>query len=252
MRPEMRHPFELKFSVRVLHNICLSVPNLCPLVCSCFTVFLFLLSPVFYLLYDALWLFCFHTSNVYLELPQTEVLLRSFLCFYACVCIQLLSSADCNPSEPSLCECMFVLVHFFPVWKMLDCMFMCVCMRDVQRNVLWYRESFRNAISSLSVYARIHVGFIRIWKCCAAVPGLASPSSVAAPSLSPFVRSLASAVSLAGSCIRDEGLERRGRPAAYTRKLAIINRINMPRISDTFKSVCLCVCVWVGGRGCSS
>lgn len=32
MGPEMRHPSE--FGVRVLHNICLTAPDLCPLVCS--------------------------------------------------------------------------------------------------------------------------------------------------------------------------------------------------------------------------
>lgn len=30
----MRHPFELKFGVRVLHNICLSAPDLHPVICS--------------------------------------------------------------------------------------------------------------------------------------------------------------------------------------------------------------------------
>lgn len=34
MRPEMRQRFELEFSVRVLHNICLSAANLCPLISS--------------------------------------------------------------------------------------------------------------------------------------------------------------------------------------------------------------------------
>jgi len=133
------------------------------------------------------------------------------------VCVQLLSSADCNPSEPALSVCVRARLCwsiFFLVWKMPDCMFLCVhvCVRDVLRNTLWYRESFRNAISSLSVYACIHVGFIRIWKCCAAVPVLASPS-VRSRSLA-FARSLPSAVSLADSCIRDEGLERRGRPTS--------------------------------------
>lgn len=33
MRPEMRHPFELGLGVRVLHNICLSETDLCPLIC---------------------------------------------------------------------------------------------------------------------------------------------------------------------------------------------------------------------------
>lgn len=42
MRPEMRHPFEFEFGVRVLHNICLSAPDLCLPICS-LSHFLFLL-----------------------------------------------------------------------------------------------------------------------------------------------------------------------------------------------------------------
>lgn len=34
MRPEMGHPFELEFGVRVLHNICLLAPDLPALICS--------------------------------------------------------------------------------------------------------------------------------------------------------------------------------------------------------------------------
>ena len=150
---------------------------------------------------------------------------------------------------------MFVLVHFFfPVWKNAGLhvyVCLCVCMRDVRRHALWYRESFRNAISSLSVYWCIHVGFIRIWKCCAAVLGLASPS-VRSRSLAFSLRSffwprqslwLAHALEMRGW--REEGDQRQGRPTAYTRKLAIINRINTSCISDTFKSVCVCVGVCV-------
>lgn len=149
-----------------------------------------------------IWVIGFHffqAFDIQLELPQTELLLRSFLFFffYACVCVfNCCRQQTVIPlSLPCVCEracvSMFVLVHFFfpglenaglHVYVCLR-MCVCVCMRDVQRYALWYRESFRNAISSLSVYGCIHVGFIRIWKCCAAVPGLASPS-VRSPSRS--------------------------------------------------------------------
>ncbi len=180
----MGHCFELEFGVRVLHNICL--PDLL-FVSPSFSVAHHLFSTYSHQCIGMIRAFGFHyfdASDIWFELPQTELLLRSFLFFMpacVCVCIQLLSSADSNPSELSLCVCMFVLVHFFLVWKnaglsVYVCLCVCVCMRDVQRYALWYRESFRNAISSLSVYGCIHVGFIRIWKCCTAVPGLASPS----------------------------------------------------------------------------
>lgn len=56
-------------------------------------------------------------------------------CFYAYVCVQLLSSADYNPSEPSLSVCLRVCSCwsiFFPlVWKMPDCMFVCVCVWEM-------------------------------------------------------------------------------------------------------------------------
>lgn len=101
-----------------------------------------------------------HASDIKSELPQTELLLTSFLCFYACVCV-----FNCCRQQtviPLSLPCVYVCVSpfFFPGWKMPDCMFMCVCvcMRDVRRNALWYRETFRNAISSLSVYGCIHVG----------------------------------------------------------------------------------------------
>lgn len=194
----------------------------------------------------------FHPSDIQLELPQTELLLTSFLCFYFWVCV--FNCCHQQTLIPLSLPCAYVCVSPFcfpPVRKKPDCMFMCVCMcmRDVQRNGLWYRESFRNAISSLSVYGCIHVEFIRIWKCCAAVPGLASPSVRSRSLALPFAHSLASAASLAGSCIRDEGLERKGRPSSgetntYTWKLTTINRINMPRVSYT---VCLLVSGWVGG-----
>lgn len=147
--------------------------------------------------------------------PQTQLPPKKFSVFLCrCVCIRLLSSADCNPSEPCLyvCACLCLSIFFLPSLEIAG-LHVCAClwvfMRDVQRNALWYRESYRNAIS-LSVPACIHVGFIRIWKCCAAVPG--AVLFLRPLPLSPFSRSSASVVSLAGSCIRDEGLHRRGRP----------------------------------------
>lgn len=101
--------------------------------------------------------------------PQTEVL-SSFWCFMPFAC-----GFNCCRQQtviPLKLPCVHVCVSLFfggaGGWKMPDCVFMCVyvCMRDVRRNALWYR----NAISSLSVYGCI--GFIRIWKCWAAVPGV--------------------------------------------------------------------------------
>lgn len=83
----------------------------------------------------------FYTSDIYLELSQTEVLFRSFLCFYAC--IQLLSSADCNPSEPSLCVYVCVspfFSHFGKCWTACLCVSVCVCERCSAECPLIQRE----------------------------------------------------------------------------------------------------------------
>lgn len=107
-----------------------------------------------------------------LELPpQTEVL-SSFWCFIPFAC-----GFNCCRQQtviPLKLPCVHVCVSLFFGGEgggearggkcRTACL--CVCMRDVQRNALWYR----NAISSLSVYGCI--GFIRIWKCWAAVPGV--------------------------------------------------------------------------------
>lgn len=80
--------------------------------CPSFPSFLFLFG--FWCEFDQRSRFyCFH---ILLELPKTELPFRSL----QCLCTHLLSSADCNPSEP-------VCVVRFPGWKMPDCMFMCVC-----------------------------------------------------------------------------------------------------------------------------
>lgn len=213
MRPEMRHLFGLEFSVRVLHNICLFGFWSAPSLSFCY------LPPLFFpcfLSVATLWSekSVAALSRHLVKTSSNRTSLKKFSVFMpVCVFICCRQQTVIPLSHP--CVCVFALVLFFFLgWKMPDCMFVCVCacvcVRDVQWNALWYRESFRNAISSLSVYACIHVGFIRIWKCCAAVPWLASPS-VCSRSLA-FARSLASAVSPADSCIRDEGLERRGRP----------------------------------------
>lgn len=87
---------------------------------------------------------CFRTSDIQSELPQTELLLRSFLCFYAAVCvfsccrqqtvIPLSLPRVCGYVSVNVCVCPFFPglenagLHVY-VWP-------CVCMRDVQRNAL--------------------------------------------------------------------------------------------------------------------
>lgn len=85
---------------------------------------------------------CFHASDIQLELPQTELLLRSFLCFYACVCVfNCCRQQTVIPlSLPCACVCVYVCVSpFFPCLENAGLhvyVCLCVCMRDVQRNAL--------------------------------------------------------------------------------------------------------------------
>lgn len=182
-----------------------------------------------------------HASDMKLELPQTELLLTSFLCFYACVCV-----FNCCRQQtviPLSLPCVYVCVSpffFLPgVGKCRTaCLCVSVCVWEMFGGMPFDTERLLEMQFPPFLYMGVFMlGFIRIWKCCAAVPGLASPSVRSCSLALPFARSLASSVSPAGSCIRDEGLERRGRPTAYTGKLTITNRINTPR--GSLKSVCV-------------
>lgn len=76
--------------------------------------------------------------------------------------------------------------------------------------------------------------------------GLASPSVRSRSLALPLARSLASAVSTAGSCIRHEGLERRGRPAPGEPN--ILHRETHRNKQDQHASWIIEVRLWARGR----
>lgn len=148
---------------------------------------------------------------------------------------------------------MFVLVHFFSrVGKCRTaCLCVSVCVWEMFGGMPFDTERLLEMQFPPFLYMGVFMlGFIRIWKCCAAVPGLASPSVRSRSLALPFARSLASSVSPAGSCIRDEGLERRGRPTpGETNSLhQETHHYKQDQHASCIIKVCVCDCV--GERGC--
>lgn len=168
---------------------------------------------------------------------------------FLCLCVCVFNCCRQQTVIPLSLPCVYVCVSpffFLPgVGKCRTaCLCVSVCVWEMFGGMPFDTERLLEMQFPPFLYMGVFMlGFIRIWKCCAAVPGLASPSVRSCSLALPFARALASSVSPAGSCIRDEGLERRGRPTAYTGKLNITNRINTPR--GSLKSVC--VTGYVGG-----
>lgn len=123
MRPEMRHTFEVEFNVRVFNNICLLALLLWPLICSlslflpptCFihmpSVMVGSQQPVFTLSVRGV-----RTSSTRTSFKNFSVFMP--VCVFNCCRQQTVIPL----SLPCVC-----VGPFFVVWKMLDCMFMCVC-----------------------------------------------------------------------------------------------------------------------------
>lgn len=171
------------------------------------------------------------------------------------MCIQLLSSADRNPSEPSLCACLCWSFFFFPPPPGSENaglhVYVCVYERYSANWPLIQREFLEMQFPPFLNMAVFMLGLLEYESVAPQCQGRPLPLSAPAPSLSPPLvlrplRSprLAHALEMRGW--RGEGDQRQGRPTAYTGKRTLTNRINTPCGSLKSMRVCGCWCGCVG------